>query len=165
MANSSLIQYKLHKDICFMLQLTFDFGCCFCYVLGRRPLFTYFYWRASETGGKGIYPLWPARAFVRWNAWSDERRTSFCIGARSIVHLAICAIHRIILQNSLHCTAVASRRKIYSKIHCVNFAQRCSESWNSSFNRNLPSNGYKNISHGTAWLNKKCVKIKFKHLR
>lgn len=129
MANSSLIQYKLHKDICFMLQLTFDFGCCFCYVLGRRLLFTYFYWRASETGEKGIYtPSDPHGHSYGETHDLDERRTSFCIGARSIVHLAICAIHRIILQHSLHCTTVASRRKIYSKIHCVNFAQRCPES-------------------------------------
>lgn len=93
-------------------------------------VFNHFYW--SDGNGRYMYryPIWLARAFVQCNAWTNERRSANCIGARPTVRLAGNSCDPIALSYStrFHCTSVAYKRKIYSKIHCIYIAERRFES-------------------------------------
>lgn len=60
------------------------------------------------------YPIWLARAFVQCNAWTNERRSANCIGARPIVRLSGHSCDPIALSYStrFHCTSHINARFI-----------------------------------------------------
>lgn len=115
--------YTLYKNICFSLPLTLhDFGCCFYHII-RRYFLLHSAMSTEERRERTVYiPLW----FEGWNAWSNERCSSNCIGARSIVRSFCLSCNQLALfYNTLfHCTKDAYRRKIYHRIQCIYIAQR-----------------------------------------
>lgn len=132
-ANSFLIQYALYnKHICFRLQLTLILVVAFVFFKGSIFCCIQPFLLKSDGNGRYMYryPIWLARAFVQCNAWTKERRSANCIGARPIVRLSGHSCDPIALSHStrFHCTSVAYQRKIYSKIHCIYIAERRFES-------------------------------------
>lgn len=128
-SNSFLIQYALYiKHICFRLQLTLILVVAFVFFKGSISCCIQSFLLKSDGNGRYMYryPIWLARAFVQCNAWTNERRSADCIGARPIVRLSGHSCDPIALSYStrFHCTSVAYQRKIYSKIHCIYIAER-----------------------------------------
>lgn len=99
-ANTRYKVYALYKQICFRQQLTLILAVALS---------------SSWAVFLLAYPLWLLLSLVRWNACSDERRSSYRIGSRSIVRSSglSCDLIAISYNIRVHCTTVACRRKIY----------------------------------------------------
>lgn len=111
-ANIFLIQYALYiKHICFRLQLTLILVVAFVFFKGSIFCCIQPFLLKSDGNGRYMYkyPIWLARAFVQCNAWTKERRSANCIGARPIVRLSGHSCDPIALSHStrFHCTSVA----------------------------------------------------------
>ena len=119
--------YTMYKHLCF------DHGCCctqyFHFLLGLLftlrdfsfgCLFGWHFLSTEKSRKRSIYIclLWIARAFIRSNARSYERRTSNRNGARSVVRSLDHSRHPIALpcNTRFHCTTVAYKRKTYRTI-------------------------------------------------
>lgn len=105
----------VYEAYLFQATIYLDFGCCFCHLLLHSTI----YMKSVETCIN--LPLWLDQAYIRWNAWSDERRSSYCIAARSIVRSFSLSCDPIALyyNTCFHCKTVAYWRRLNRKIQCV----------------------------------------------
>lgn len=75
----------------------------------------------KSVGKGGIYApfLWVVRAFAGWYAWLDERCSSLCIDAYSIVWSSglLCDPIASFYNTRFHCTTSAYRRNDFMLLH------------------------------------------------